>query len=256
MKTIQLNIDNKLAIITLNRGRSNPINAEMLAELISAVKELEANEEVNGLIITGKEGFFSAGIDLIEIYNYNEQQSKDFWTSFLLMQTTLAAFKKPFVAAITGHAPAGGCIMALCSDYRVMANGNFRIGLNEIPVGIIVPEAVFNLYAFWLGKRKAYQYLLEGKLLNVGEALQDGLVDEVVEPAEVLAVAEKKIRLYMKMNAETWQQSKLNLRKGLIAQMQADQSETLDKMLVQWWSPETRFSLQKVIDQLTKPVKN
>ena len=256
MKTLQINIDNKLAVITLNRGRSNPINAEMLAELISAVKEMEADDALEGLIITGKEGFFSAGIDLMEVYNYDEQQSKDFWTSFLLMQATLAAFKKPFVAAITGHAPAGGCIIALCSDYRVMANGNYRIGLNEIPVGIIVPEAVFHLYAFWLGKRKAYQYLLEGKLLKTDEALRDGLVDEVVEPADVLAAAEKKTRFYMKMNAETWQQSKLNLRKEMIAQMQTDQSETLDKMLLQWWSPETRLSLQKVIGQLTKPVKN
>ncbi|WP_299289861.1 enoyl-CoA hydratase/isomerase family protein [uncultured Mucilaginibacter sp.] len=256
MKTLEINIENKLAVITLNRGRSNPINLEMISELISAVKELEADEEVNGLIITGKEGFFSAGIDLIEVYHYNEQQSQDFWTNFLLMQSTLVSFKKPFVAAISGHSPAGGCIIALCADYRVMAKGNFIIGLNEIPVGIIVPDTVFSLYSFWLGKRKAYQYLLEGKLLKVDEALQFGLVDEVVEPEEVLKVAEKKIRIYMKMNAETWQQSKLNLRKELISQMQTDQSETLNKMLEQWWLPETRLSLQKVIGQLTKTVKN
>ncbi len=256
MKTLEINIGNKLAVITLNRGRSNPINLEMVSELISAVKELEADEEVEGLIITGKEGFFSAGIDLIEVYHYNEQQSKDFWTNFLLMQATLVNFKKPYVAAITGHSPAGGCIIALCADYRVMSKGSFIIGLNEIPVGIIIPEIVFHLYAFWLGKRKAYQYLLEGKLLNVEEALQNGLVDEVVEPSDLLTVSQEKLKVYMKMNPETWHQSKLNLRKELIGQMQTDQSKTLDKMLKQWWSPETRLSLQKVIDQLTKTVKN
>ncbi|MEX8547084.1 MAG: enoyl-CoA hydratase/isomerase family protein [Mucilaginibacter sp.] len=256
MKTLEINIENNLAVVALNRGRSNPINLEMVLELISAVKELEANDEVEGLIISGKEGFFSAGIDLIEVYHYNEQQSKDFWTNFLLMQTTLVSFKKPYVAAITGHSPAGGCIIALCADYRVMAKGSFIIGLNEIPVGIIVPEAVFHLYSFWLGKRKAYQYLLEGKLLNVDEALQEGLVDEIVEPIDVLTVAKKKLKVYMKMNPETWRQSKLNLRKELISQMQTDQSETLNKMLEKWWSSETRLSLQKVIDQLTKSVKN
>ncbi len=256
MKTLEVQIENKLALITLNRGRSNPINLEMVLELITAVKKLEANDAVNGLIITGKKGFFSAGIDLIEVYNYNGQQSKYFWTNFLLMQNTLVSFKKPFVAAISGHSPAGGYVIALCADYRVMAKGKFIIGLNEIPVGIIVPDAVFNLYAFWLGKRKAYQYLLDGKLLNVEEALQNGLVDEITEPEEVLAAAEKKIRFYMKMNAETWQQSKLNLRKELIGQMQTDQSETLNKMLEQWWTAETRLSLQKVINQLTKSAKN
>jgi 3,2-trans-enoyl-CoA isomerase len=127
MNTLQLTIRDKLAIITLDRGRSNPINTEMITELISSVKDIEANDNIAGLIITGKEGFFSAGIDLMEVYNYNEEQSKDFWTSFMLMQTVLINFKKPFVTAITGHSPAGGCIIALCSDYRVMAAGQYLI---------------------------------------------------------------------------------------------------------------------------------
>ncbi len=256
MKTLSLSIDNQLATITLNRGRSNPINLEMLSELISTVKEIESDDAIGGMIITGKEGFFSAGIDLMEVYNYNEQQSKDFWNNFLLMQSTLTSFKKPFLAAISGHSPAGGCIISICADYRVMANGNYRIGLNEIPVGIILPESVFHLYAFWLGKRKAYQYLLEGKLLKTEEALHDGLIDETCDPADLMAIAQQKIRFYMKMNPITWQQSKQNLRKELIRQMQADNTETLNKMLTQWWSAETRSSLQKVIDQLTKSVKN
>ncbi len=256
MKTIQINIQDQLAVITLDRGRANPVNLEMLTELITAVKDIEANNEVGGLIITGKEGFFSAGIDLMEVYNYDERQSKDFWTNFLLMQATLVAFKKPYVAAITGHSPAGGCIIAMGADYRVMANGPFIIGLNEIPVGIIVPDAVFHLYSFWIGKRKAYQYLLEGKLLNVNEALTDGLIDTIAEPTEVLPLAEQKVRGYMKMNAATWSQSKQNLRKELLGHVQADNSAALDKMLAQWWLPATRLTLQKVIEKLTNPVKS
>jgi 3,2-trans-enoyl-CoA isomerase len=255
MKTLQIDIKDKLAVITLDRGRANPVNLEMLTELISAVKDIEADNEVDGMIITGKEGFFSAGIDLIEVYGYDQQQSKDFWTNFLQMQATLVGFKKPYVAAITGHSPAGGCIIAMGADYRIMADGPFIIGLNEIPVGIIVPDSVFQLYSFWIGKRKAYQYLLEGKLLNVNEAHADGLVDVVADAAEVLTLAEQKVRGYMKLNATTWSQSKLNLRKELLSHVQADSSALLDKMLLQWWSPETRFILQKVIEKLTNPVK-
>ena len=255
MNTLQLAVQNNLATITLNRGRSNPINLEMIHELIAAVKDLDADDNIGGLIITGKEGFFSAGIDLIEVYSYDQDQSKEFWTSFLLMQSTLSGFKKPFVTAITGHSPAGGCIIAMCSDYRVMAEGKYIIGLNEVPVGIIVPEAVFHLYAFWLGSRKAYQYLLEGKLLNVEDALKDGLIDEVCPLEDVLAAAEKKVKQYMSLNPATWRRSKLNLRGELSSQMQKGNSETLDKMLLQWWAPETRSSLQKMIDKLTNPVK-
>jgi len=257
MKTLQLTVKDKLAVITLGRGRSNPINAEMVTELTAAIKEIEDDDNLNGLIITGKEGFFSAGIDLMEVYNYNQEQSKDFWSVFLSLQTILVAFKKPLVAAITGHSPAGGCVLALCCDYRVMAKGAFIIGLNEIPVGVIVPDAVFHLYSFWIGKRKAYQYLMEGKLLNVDEAFRDGLIDEVTGPEDVMAVAEQKVRFYMKLNQITWQQSKLNLRKELSAHFQKDQTEVLDKMLQQWWSPEIRLTLLKAIEKLNKPsVKN
>ena len=253
MNTIQIAVKDKLATVTLDRDRANAINIEMIAELRSAVKNSSADPSVEGLIITGKEGFFSAGIDLIEAYSYKEAQSRNLWTEFLALQADLIAFRKPFVAAISGHSPAGGCVMALCADYRLMATGKFIIGLNEIPVGIIVPELIFNLYAFWLGKRKAYRYILEGRLLSVDEALADGLVDEVCTPEELLTAAEKKIRGYMKHNAVTWGQSKLNMRNELIAQCNTDLSASLDMMLKQWWAPETRKGLQLMIENLKSP---
>jgi 3,2-trans-enoyl-CoA isomerase len=250
METFKINLKDRLAIICLDRGRSNPINHQMVKELTSFIKNLENDDNIGGLILTGKEGFFSSGIDLIEAYDYDKEQSRQFWTDFLAIQTALATFKKPMVAAISGHSPAGGCIMALCCDYRVMAEGKFVIGLNEIPVGIIVPDSVFNLYAFWLGQRKAYQYLIEGKLLNVYEALEAGLIDEVCPPESVISHAEKKIRTYMQLNSVTWSQSKLNLRKDLVAKLNGDQTAILDKMLEQWWSPSTRKGLEMMIQNL------
>ncbi|GAB3913649.1 enoyl-CoA hydratase/isomerase family protein [Mucilaginibacter boryungensis] len=251
MNTFKLTITDRLATIQLDRGRSNPINLDMVKELTSAVKDLDGDREVGGLIITGKEGFFSSGIDLIEAYNYDEVQSREFWTDFLQLQVVLASFKKPLVAAISGHSPAGGCIMAICCDYRLLADGKFIIGLNEVPVGIIVPDSVFNVYSFWLGQRKAYQYLMEGRLLNVGEALEAGLIDEVTAPDELMAAAERRARAYMQFSPKVWWQTKLNLRKELLAQLNTDQTETLDIMLKQWWAPSTRKGLEMMIQQLT-----
>ena len=255
MKTLQLNIKDRLAVITLDRGKANPINLEMLTELIETVKALDADDEVGALVITGKENFFSAGVDLIELYGYDREQSKVFWTQFLQMSSILAAFKKPLVASITGHSPAGGCIIALCADYRIMAQGPYIIGLNEVPVGIVVPESVFQLYSFWLGKAKAYRYLLEGKLLNVTDALADGLIDEIAEPANVLEIAERKAQGFMKSNPLTWQQTKVNLRGELLGKLSGDNSAALDKMLERWWSAETRTALEKMIEKLAKPAK-
>ncbi len=250
METFKINLKDRLAIVGLDRGRSNPINHQMVKELTAFIKNLESDDNIGGLILTGKEGFFSSGIDLIEAYDYDKEQSRQFWIDFLAMQTALATFKKPMVAAISGHSPAGGCIIALCCDYRVMAEGKFVIGLNEIPVGIIVPDSVFNLYAFWLGQRKAYQYLIEGKLLNVYEALEAGLIDEICPAESIISHAEKKIRTYMQLNSVTWSQSKMNLRKDLVAKLNGDQSAILDKMLEQWWSPSTRKGLEMMIQNL------
>jgi len=253
MNTLQLTIKDKLAVLTLHRGRANAINAEMVAELTRAINDLAEDDTVGGVILTGQENFFSAGLDLIEIYDYDEKKIRDFWTDFLDLPKALVKFNKPLVAAISGHSPAGGCVLALCCDYRVMAEGKFVIGLNEVPVGIIVPDMIFNLYAFWIGKRKAYQYLLEGKLLQVNEAMNIGLIDEICDPADLLTVAEKKIRTYMVLNPVTWSQSKMNLRRELIGQLETDQTEMLDRTLKQWWSPATRKTLEAIIQNLKNP---
>jgi len=250
MNTIRLTISDRLAVLTLDRGRSNPINLEMIAELTAAIKDLEQNDDVAGVILTGKENFFSSGVDLIEVYDYDEQKIKQFWVDLLNLQAVLFSFKKPLVAAISGHSPAGGCVLAICCDYRVMAQEKFIIGLNEIPVGVIVPETICENYAFWIGKRKAYQYLLEGKLLSVDEALRDGLIDEICEPENVMAAAEKKIHAYTKFNPVTWSQSKLNLRNELISKLNADQTAGLEAMIKQWWAPETRQTLHYIIENL------
>ena len=236
MNTIKVNVKDKVSIITLDRPKSNAINAEMVEELRDIIGHINKDDNVYGLIITGKEGFFSAGADLIELYNYDEIRLKEFWTSFLDLVSAFAAFKKPAVAAINGHAPAGGCVLALCCDHRIMSDGKYIIGLNELPVGIIVPDSIFQLYAFWLGRAKAYRFVLEGKLMSPAEALANGLVDEVSRPESILTAAERQMQKYIRFNATTWQQSKLNLRSGLLNKLNVDQSEMLEIILKQWWA--------------------
>ncbi|MXV17566.1 enoyl-CoA hydratase/isomerase family protein [Hufsiella ginkgonis] len=250
MNTIRVTQRDKVAIVTLDRGRSNALNAEMCSELNTIFRAIEQDDQVLGVILTGKENFFSAGLDLIELYDYNEVQIKDFWSSFLELTRMLVMFRKPFVAAINGHAPAGGCVLAICSDYRIMVDGKYIIGLNEVPVGIIVPESIFQLYAFWIGSGRASRFLLEGKLMKPEEALQAGLVDELVPEGTILTSAERQMKKYIQLNAVTWQQSKINIRRELVEKISADQSAMLDIMLRQWWSPNTRSILQTIIGNL------
>jgi 3,2-trans-enoyl-CoA isomerase len=252
MNTIAVTIKDRLAIITLNRPKSNSLNREMVTELTDMLNNIESDSNIGGAIITGKENFFSAGLDLIELYNYNEQEAESFWYLFLNFVAKITSFKKPLVAAINGHSPAGGCVIALACDARVMAEGKYIIGLNEVPVGIIVPNSIFNLYSFWLGKANATRSLLEGKLFNPEGALAIGLVDEVAKQESILTAAERNARKYMAFEGNTWQLSKLNIRRDLIASTSADQSADLAIMLKQWWSPSTRAILKTIIDSLQK----
>lgn len=252
MNTISVTIKDRLALITLDRGKSNALNREMITELNEMLHQIDHDDRIGGVILSGKAHFFSAGLDLIELYAYNEEEIASFWALFLDFIAKLIAFKKPIVAAVNGHAPAGGCVLALACDARVMAEGQYIIGLNEVPVGIIVPEAIFKLYAFWIGQGRASQSLLEGKLFSPEEALAVGLVDELVNPASIMTAAERKIRKYMALEAVTWQQSKLNIRAGLITAASADQSETLRAALAAWWAPATRKLLKMIIESLQK----
>ena len=252
MNTIKVTIKDRLAIITLNRGKSNALNREMITELDDILKSIGADPAIGGVMIAGQENFFSAGLDLIELYTYSEEEAKSFWDLFLRFIANITAFSKPMVAAINGHSPAGGCVIAMACDTRVMAEGKFIIGLNEVPVGIIVPHSIFELYSFWIGKANATRSLLEGKLFSPEEALAIGLVDEVVKQESILTAAERRIRKYMAFESNTWQQSKFNIRKDLIAVSSADQSEALAIMLKQWWSPATRTILKTIIDNLQK----
>lgn len=251
MKTIQLAVNERMALIGLDRGRSNAINFEMLQELKSLLENIEQDDTIAGIIIHGKERFFSSGLDLIELYDYDEKQIREFWNLFLQVAATLVSFKKPSVAAISGHSPAGGCVIALCCDYRIMNEGDFIIGLNEVPVGLIVPTSIFSLYKFWLGERKAYQYLMEGKLLNPEEALQQGLVDQVVKPEKLRSEAEKRLLTYIQFDANAWQQTKLNIRRQLIAEFNQADNAMLDGFVKQWWDPSTRSILKTIITNLT-----
>jgi Delta3-Delta2-enoyl-CoA isomerase len=250
MNTISVTQKDKVAFITLDRGRSNAMNAEMCAELQTIFAAIEQDAQTPGVVLTGKENFFCAGLDLIELYDYNETQIDDFWREFIRLTSQLIAFKKPFIAAVNGHAPAAGCVLALCADYRIAADGKGLIGLNEVPIGIALPESIFQLFSFWIGTATANRFTLEGKLLSSAEALQAGLVDQVVHPAGILTASERQMAVYRRMNPAVWQQTKLNIRRPLIEASKTNEEETLRATLKQWWQPSTRLMIETIIRNL------
>ena len=239
-------------IIQMDRDKANAMNHELVAGLRIALKNLLEDDSIHGAIINGKENFFSAGLDLPELYTYDEQQFESFWKNFMELVCDLVAFDKPLIASINGHSPAGGCIIAIGCDYRVMAEGNYKIGLNEIPIGIVVPRGIFDIYSYWIGRKTAYQYLMEGKLYSVEHAKEIGLVDDIVAADKVLETAEAKLKQYLKYEQNGWRMTKRQLKHDQLKAISSISEFEMQKFLEQWWSKPVRATVGQFLENLKK----
>ena len=250
-QTLKITTKDNYAIVQLNRGKANAINQQMVNDLRQLLKDIETDASIGGFVLTGQAPFFTGGVDLPEVYAYDSEGIRTFWGSFLLLTAEFSRFSKPVVNAITGHSPAGGCIWACCCDYRVMSVGEkFKIGLNEIAVGIAPRESILDLYAFWIGQRRAYQFLLEGYLMSGQEAFDYGLIDELVPMEEVLPQAEKKLQQYLKLPPQAFAQTKQALKGGLADKMLANYEADLNRLHQQLMFPESLTIMGQVVQML------
>lgn len=257
MNTLTVTKKEKYAIVQMNRGKVNAINHEMVKELSEIFNRLEDDEAVKGVILTGKPHYFSAGLDLIELYQYDKEQIQEFFTAFGALYLQLVQFKKPFISAITGHSPAGGCVLAVTSDNRYMAEGDaYVIGLNEVAVNIQISQNLTEIYAFWMGEGLAHRYIMEGKLLNGKEALKAGLVDELVPLQMVLERSERQMKHYLKADQEILTNTKKKLRKHLWDKLDLNAENALKEATILWWKPEIRAKMKAYVESFTNKNKN
>ncbi len=251
MNTLNITSKSDYQVIQLNNGKVNAINLEMISELTQAIDNAEVDSSVRGMIITGQPHYFSAGLDIKELYHLDKAGSEKFWGDFLKMVVALNRFSKPLISAISGFSPAGGCVIAVCCDYRYMASGDkYVIGLNEVPLAIMVTEGIFHLYAHWIGNRRAHQYLIEGKLHSGQEALAMGLVDQLVPLEELLNTAELKMQQLLQSDDGALQGTKKNIKKSLMKKVDVDIDSILHAAVAQWWSPNSRAIMKAAVEGL------
>jgi len=180
-----------VAVLELDRAPVNSLSKEMADALVGAIKEAEGDAKVQSLVLkSSNPKIFSAGLDITEMNDPEVSRLEDFWRSIQEVFLTLYGSRLSTVAAIEGHSPAGGCLLAMSCDYRVMTEGeNFKIGLNETKLGIAAPYWLKDLFVKTIGYREAELGLGLGKLYSPSEALAINLVDEVVKNEDVLSVA-------------------------------------------------------------------
>ena len=193
MKFVKVDIDEGIATLALSRGKVNALNDTLVAELRQCLETLAADQDIEAILLSGRGRFFSFGFDIPEFLSFSKAEFTDYLTRFTDLYTYLFTYPKPVVAALNGHTIAGGCMLALACDYRVMATGKAHIALNEITFGASVFAGSTEMLRFWVGSAKAAEVLYSGAMYSAQEALDIGLVqatsndDQLIERARGIA---------------------------------------------------------------------
>jgi Delta3-Delta2-enoyl-CoA isomerase len=171
----------RIRMIKLARPPVNALNRELVRELSEAV---QSAKDESAIVITGQPGLFSAGLDVPSLLAMGREGITEFFIDLWRLLRAIAASPTPVVFSITGHCPAGGTVLAIQGDYRVMAKGEFRLGLNEVQVGLFPGGVIHGAFKRLVGGH-AGQLLTRGALIDPATALRVGLVDELAEPGQV-----------------------------------------------------------------------
>lgn len=185
-----MNTAGGVQVLTLQRGKVNALNHGLLRELLAAMQAALADPSVSAVVITGnRPRFFSPGFDVAEVFQYDRAQIGEFLTTFGQVIDTVLWSPKPVVAGLNGQTYAGGAILALCCDFRLMAEGDFGFALTEVNIGVRLPESIYRLLAQAAGVPVARRMFLTGDPISPAEGLACGLYRALAPEAEVAAKA-------------------------------------------------------------------
>ncbi len=253
MKTLNISDDKGVRQILIDHGKVNAIDTQMLLDLNEAFIAAANNEEVKGILLTGRPNCFSAGLDVAHLATIGVDGCKEFWRQYLMLLQHMVRYPKPFVCAITGYAPAGATIFALCADYRVMGQGpKHKIGMHEFRMSMQIPELLCDIYAYHAGKRQAWENIQQARLLSSDEALAEGLINESVPVDEVLERANKHMALVQKVYAPAFIKTKRYLRRELLSIVDRDIDAMIEEIAADWSDPFVQQGLQMFAASLKK----
>jgi enoyl-CoA hydratase/carnithine racemase len=172
--------------ISMDRPKANAIHEALVRELSVAFDEARNNSTIRAVVLTSaQDDYFSVGFDVREVFDYDHGRMLAFWGEFIDLYESLYTFPKPVVGALPGHTFAGGIILALACDFRVMATGPYGLGVSGINLGIPLPYGVMNMAINAMGPAHARRLFLTGETITPDQALTMGLVQALVPPAEV-----------------------------------------------------------------------
>lgn len=237
--------------LRLARPPANALDPGLVAALVAAVGAAPG-EGARALVLSAGPKLYSGGLDVPALVALDRAAMGRFLGDFLALLRAIATSPIPIVAAITGHAPAGGAVLAIHCDYRVMAEGDFRIGLNEVAVGLPLPRVIHSTLVRLIGPAAAEKLAVAGALVPAAEALRLGLVDELVAPEAVVERAVGKARELLALPARAMAATRQMARQDLAESFAREERATWEAFVDDWFTDETQATLRALVDRLKK----
>ncbi len=237
--------------LRLNRPPVNALSTELIAALRQATEQA-THDGARALVLSGSPGIFTAGLDLPFLLQLDRAGVAGLWRELYALMKTLASSPIPVCAAITGHAPAGGTVLAIFCDWRIAARGDFKLGLTEVQVGIPLPPVIFEGLRRQVGARQAERLSVGGLILSPEESLSVGLVDELASADQVLGNAVAWCESLLALPSEAMLVTRRRARADLAALFEHGFEDELSTVLDHWWSAETQSALNAVLQKMAK----
>lgn len=233
-------------ILRMAHGRANAMDTELMRGLRRALDDT-VRSDARAIVITGTGGIFSAGVDLFRVLEGGRAYLEEFLDHLSGAFRELFVVPKPVVAAVNGHAIAGGCIVACACDHRVMALGAGRIGLPELRVGVPFPISATEILRHAIGSRRAQEAMLVGNNVEAAAAIEHGFVDELVEPSALMDRALEIAALLAASPPASYARTKLDLRRPVIETWARLGAAHDKETLAAWDSPAVREAIRAFV---------
>jgi len=246
MEMIRLDRAQGITTLTLARGKVNALDQAMVERASVHLEALGQDPECRAVILTGQGSFFSFGLDVPALYDLSPEAFTRFLERFTALYLALFELPKPVVAAVNGHAIAGGFMLATACDCRLMAGGRAKIALNEVTFGSTVFAGSIEILRCVTGHRHAETIALSGCMYSAEQALDLGLVDEVVEPQALAGRAFEKASSLGAGDLTAYSDIKRLLRHGIAERIRQSEAESIRRFVEIWYSPRTRERLKAI----------
>ncbi|KAM3863928.1 enoyl-CoA delta isomerase 1, mitochondrial [Diretmus argenteus] len=250
---VDFNNSTGVAVMYMQSPPVNSLSLDFLTEFSISLEKLEMDKSCRGLVLTSSlPKVFSAGLDIMEMYGKSPEHCEEFWKAVQEMWLKLYSSNMVTIAAINGSSPAGGCLMSLACDYRIMAeNPRYSIGLNETQLGIVAPFWFKDNMVNTVGHRTTEMALQLGLLFSAPEALKIGLVDQLVSEDQLLTTATKTMAKWLVIPDHARQITKSMMRRPTIDKLMSNREADIQNFV----SFITKDSIQKSIGMYLEMLK-